>query len=121
MKKWIPFLSGLTLALCACHPDSDTLVGTWTVDKVNVQFDERRSTPELVKQIGDMERQNHIVISPDSTLCFKGYDTELQGRLTLDADNTLYCDGTAFGQWKEGEIVTRTPSPLGEIVIRYKK
>ena len=121
MKKAIlPYL-GLAALLCACTQKTDSIVGTWTVDKVNVQFDERRSTPELVKQIGEMEKQNTIVIGPDSLLTFNNLEGETQGRMTLSKDGTMTCDGTVFGLWKEGCIVTRTDSPLGEILVTYRK
>lgn len=121
MKKWILCLLGTILALHACHNDSPSLIGTWTVDKVNVQFDESRNTPELVKQIGEMEKQNIILISPDSLLTFKGLEDETKGKLSLSKDGTLTCNGTFFGLWKEESIVTRTNSPLGEIVVTYRK
>lgn len=121
MKKHILLILSLVFLLCACNDTSNSLIGDWKADKVNVQFDENQSTPELVKQIGEMERQNRFTISNDSILDFKGLDTEWQSRLTLSGNGDLWCNGQVFGHWKEGEIVTRTPSPLGEIVIVYKK
>ncbi|MBR4468405.1 MAG: hypothetical protein IKS53_03120 [Bacteroidales bacterium] len=121
MKTEFLLLIGISLILCACHHKVDPLFGTWTVDKVNVQFDEQHSTPELVKQIGEMERQNVISITADSTLTLKGMDDLVQGRLSLKSDGTLLLDGVAFGQWKDETLITQTTSPLGEVVVRYKK
>ena len=122
MKKSLIFLAGLAVAFAACHRNpTDSLIGTWTVDKVNVQFDERHSTPELVKQMGEMERQNVITISKDSILTFKGLDEYYQGRVSLQNERTLLFEGAVFGQWKEGQIVTRTDSPIGEVVVKYRK
>lgn len=121
MKKCYFLFIALGLMLAACQPNTDSLIGTWTVDKVNVQFDEQRSTPELVKQIGEMEKQNVITISKDSTLTFKGLEETMDGRISLKGDGTLLIDGATFGTWKNGEIVTRTNSPLGEVVVTYKK
>ncbi len=121
MKSKFLLFIGLTFALCACHHKADPLFGTWTVDKVNVQFDEQHSTPELVKQIGEMERQNVISIAADSILTFKGMDDSLQGRLSLKNDGTLLLDNADFGQWKDGQIITRTGSPVGEITVSYRK
>lgn len=120
MKKRYFLLLSLAGMLYACTPKADPLFGTWTVSKVNVQFDEQRITPELVKQVGEMEKQNVITISNDSTLIFKGLDEEWQERISL-LNDTLLFNGKAFGIWKNGEIVTRTDSPLGEIVVTYKK
>ena len=121
MKHRFLFLLCLAAMLSACQPKGDTLIGTWIVDKVNVQFDEQRSTPELVKQIGEMERQNMLTISSDSTLIFKGLEESSKGRLSLKGDGTMLLDDAVFGQWKEGRIVTRTGSPLGDIVVTYRK
>lgn len=121
MKKGIILLIGFTLAISACTPKADPLFGTWTVSKVNVQFDEQRTTPELVKQVGEMEKKNVITISNDSILTFKGLDEEWQDRISLQNDGTMLRDGIVFGTWKNGEIVTRSGSPLGEIIVVYKK
>jgi hypothetical protein len=54
-------------------------------------------------------------------LNFKGLEESSQGRLGLKGDGTLLLDDAVFGQWKEGRIVTRTGSPLGDIVVTYRK
>ena len=120
MKNRYFLLLALAALVCACHPKADPLIGTWTVSKVNVQFDEQRSTPELVKQVGEMEKQNIITIDSDSTLTFKGLDEKWQSRISLKND-TLLRNGKTFGIWKDGAIVTRNGSPLGEIIVVYKK
>ena len=122
MKKSLIFLAGLAIAFVACHrKPADSLIGTWTVEKVNVQFDERRSTPELVKQMGEMERQNVITISKDSVLTFKGLDSDWQGSVSLKNGHKLYCDDREIGTWNEGQIVTSSDSPIGEVVVTYRK
>ena len=121
MKKHILVLFSLILLLMACTQKPDTLIGDWVADKVNVQFDENHATPELVKQIGEMEKQNTLNISSDSLLIFKGLDETWEGRITLMEGDKLYCNGKLFGQWINGEIITHTNSPLGEIIVRYKK
>lgn len=122
MKKSLIFLAGLAIACVACHrKPADSLIGTWIVEKVNVQFDERRSTPELVKQMGEMERQNVITISKDSVLTFKGLDSEWQSSVSLKGGHKLYCDNHEIGTWSEGQIVTSSDSPIGEVVVTYRK
>ena len=111
----------LAVLFAACTSKPDTLIGDWAADKVTVQFDENHATPELVKQVGEMEKQNRISISSDSTLVFKSLDGEMQGRMTVDQHKVIYCNGQKFGIWKEGKVVTETPSPLGIIVITYRK
>lgn len=121
MKRSILFLTGLACTLCACHPEQGTLIGTWTVDKVHVQFDESRSTPELVKQTGEMEKRNTFSISADSVLVFKGIDEQWEERVNLVNDSVLRCSGRDFGIWSGERIVTRTDTPLGEVLVVYRK
>ena len=121
MKNRIIFILGFAFMLSSCTTKTDSLMGHWTVDKVNVQFDETHSTPELVKQIGEMEKQNTLHITADSVLVFKSLDNEIQGRIKADANGNLFLDGTLFGRWKSGQIITTTTSPLGEVVVTYRK
>ena len=121
MKCRILFLLGVMALMGSCRHDADPLFGTWTVDKVNVQFDEQHSTPALVKHLGEMERQNTLSISADSTLVFKGLEETRKGRLSLRSDGTMLVDGTPFGTWSGGRIVTRVGSPAGEVVVTYRK
>ena len=119
-KHLIPFFA-IGLMLGACKPMPNSLIGTWRVDKVNVRFDENRATPELVKQIGEMERGNALSISADSILVFKGTDETLKGKLSLTGDSIMLVDGKVFGVWEKDRIITKTTSPLGEVVIYYNK
>jgi hypothetical protein len=121
MKKQILFLLGLVFSLCACHQKTDSLIGEWEADKVNVQFDERRSTPEMVKQIGKSEKNNYFIIDKDSVLVFNSLEMEMIGRVTTDKQGNLFLEDAPFGQWKNGQIVTKTTSPWGEIVVTYRK
>jgi hypothetical protein len=121
MKNRYFLLLALGAMLSACHPKADPFFGTWTVSKVNVQFDEQRNTPEQVKQVGEMEKQNIITISHDSILTFKGLDEEWQGHISLQKDGTMLREGNVFGTWKNGEIITCSGSPLGEIIVTYRK
>lgn len=88
---------------------------------MNVHFDESRSTPEMVKQVGEMEKSNYFIIDKDSVLVFNSAEMEWIGRVTTDKQGNLYFEDAPFGQWKDGEIVTTTTSPLGDIVVVYKK
>lgn len=121
MKKRILFLLGIALLLGACHQKTDSLIGTWEVDKVNVHFDESRSTPEMVKQVGEGEKYNYFIIDKDSVLVFNSVEMEWIGRVTIDKQGNLFLEGAPFGQWKNSEIVTTTTSPLGDIIVVYKK
>ncbi len=108
-----------TLLLDGCK-HHDTLFGTWITDNINVEFDESKSTPELVKQFGEMENGNRIVLSQDSTMQFQSSEEKLSGRFSLSND-TLFCNGQVFGLLKNDRILTTKKTILGVITISYKK
>ena len=60
----------MLLLLTSCHRNNDPLIGRWTVEKVNVAFDENLASPEMVKQLGEVEKGNVIEIGNDSTMMF---------------------------------------------------
>ena len=121
MKTRFFFLPLLVMLLNSCASNPDSIIGTWQVCKVNVAFDESRSTPEIVRQIGEMERQNALVITPDSILTFNSPYESRQGRFRVSDDGALLLDGLVFGHVKGSRIVTKSKSPLGEIVVTYEK
>src|SRR5574344_2318011 len=73
MRFHVIFLVAALLSLEACH-DANTVFGTWRADKVNVEFDEDKTTPDMIQQVGEMEKNNVIVIAEDSTMTFYSED-----------------------------------------------
>ena len=121
MKKGFLFTLCFVFFLCSCNNDTTSLIGSWIVDKVNVAFDEHKNTPEMVKQIGEMEKKNILLITADSLLTITSNGTTTTGHIRLSKNGTLFCNGTYFGQWEKGEIVTSVDTPIGEVVVIYKK
>lgn len=107
------------LILSSCRRNDDTLVGRWTVEKVNVEFREDLATPEMVRQYGMLEQDNVIEISRDSVLTLVSGGDTLRGKCSLQG-GSLYCDGSLFGQVKDGVLITETPSPIGTVKVVYK-
>ena len=110
----------LFLFLSSCHRTSDPLVGRWTVEKVNVEFDESKATPEMVRQYGELEKGNVIEINKDSTLIFISNGDTLRGVCSLKGAQ-IYLHGKPFGSLEEGKLKTESNSPVGKIVITYQQ
>ena len=108
----------LLLAFCSCHRVNDPLIGRWTVEKVNVEFDEHIATPEMVTQFGELEKGNVIEISKDFTLMFLSDGDTLRMKCEL-AGNRLMCDGNLFGIYENGTIRTELSTPLGKVTVCY--
>ena len=108
------------LSLGACVGRQDPFFGRWTVEKVNVDFNEQIVTPEMVRQYGELEKENVIEISQDSVLVFVTDGDTLQGRCSLNGTQ-LRVDGKPFGRYENGQIETETATPLGKITVKYRK
>ena len=110
----------LLLLLASCTPKDDPFFGRWTVDKVQVDFDVDWATPEMVRQYGSMEKNNVIMISPDSVLTLVMDGDTMQGRCSLRGSQIL-CDGEPWGVFEEGIIKTETFTPMGYLKTSYVK
>ena len=108
------------LLLSSCHRNNDPLIGRWTVEKVNVAFDENLASPEMVRQLGEMEKGNVIEITKDSVMTFVTEGDTLRGRCSFQGTR-LFCDGKLFGQIEAGTLMTETQTPMGKIVVVYRK
>ena len=108
------------LLLASCYRTDDPLIGRWTVEKVNVEFNENIATPEMVRQYGEMEKGNIIEIGKDSILTFVSEGDTLKAQCSLKGQQ-LYCDGVVFGILKDGKLVTESNSPIGTIVVTYQQ
>ena len=108
------------LLLASCHRTSDPLIGRWTVEKVNVEFNESIATPEMVRQYGELEKGNVIEISQDSMLTLISDGDTLKGKCQLKGSQ-LYCDEQLFGSLEGGKMITKNKTPIGTIEVVYAK
>ena len=115
----------MLLLLSSCHRHSDPLIGRWTVEKVNVDFNENKATPEMVRQYGDMEKGNVIEISRDSMLTLVSGGDTLRGKCLLKGAQA-YCDGDVLFsgdnyvvRYEKGSLQTESITPLGRLVVTY--
>lgn len=109
----------LLFVATSCHHE-DPFIGRWTVEKVNVDFNEQIATPEMVRQYGELEKGNIIEISKDSLLLFVVDGDTFQGKCSLKG-NQIFLDGKTFGYFENGCIETETKTPLGKVKVTYYK
>lgn len=110
----------LSFVVTSCHRTNDSLIGHWTVEKVNVEFNEQIATPEMVRQYGEMEKNNVIEICKDSVLTFISEGDTLRGKCSLSGAQ-LFFEGKVFGRFENGFIETEAVTPIGVIKVLYKK
>lgn len=115
---WLALLA--LIFLVACTGKNDFLIGHWTAEKVNVDFDENIATPEMVRMFGEIDKQNTIEIAKDSLLTFISDGDTLRGQASL-VEQELFLDGKPFATFHDGKLVTENVTPLGKVTVRYSK
>lgn len=120
MKKTILIASAILLSCLGCQRNNDTLTGTWEAEKVEVEFDEQLSTPEIVKQTGIIEKENELLVAADSTLTFISHGDTIKGSFSVRGTQILF-SGEAFGNLSENRIITNESTPFGKIRVTYRK
>lgn len=110
----------LVLSMASCQRAHDPFFGRWTVERVNVAFDEGISTPEMVRQYGELEKGNILEIGRDSVLVFVSDGDTLRGSCSLRG-TLLLCNGKPFGVYDHARIETETVTSIGKIKVTYSK
>ena len=116
--KWLMLL--LVAACFSCTGKQDPFFGRWTVEKVNVEFNEDLATPEMVRQYGELEKGNVIEISKDSVLTLISDGDTLRGVCSLKGTQ-VFLDGKPFGRYENETLQTESQTPLGGIRVSYQK
>lgn len=105
------------------------LIGTWKVADVRTDFDESKVTPEMLRQVVDMQKQTYFRILNDSTMVIVSNSSTYEARWTIDEESntiTYFFEGNAtkgneLGKYEENKIVNDTKSALGLMTIYYEK
>lgn len=132
--KQLMKLTGLMFALaiiitsCGGTPESK-LIGTWKAKKVETDFDEQYTTPEMLRQVVEMQKETYFRIIDDSTLIIISPGNTHETKWKLDPEDqsiTYFFDGSPnylnkLGTFSSDKIVSESKTPLGVITIYYEK
>ena len=107
---------------CNSTPESK-LIGTWKAQKIETDFDEQYTTPEMLRQVAEMQKETFFKIIDDSTLIIISPGNTHETSWTLDSsDQTIsyIFEGNStylnkLGTVIEGKIVSESKTPLGKI------
>ncbi len=123
-------LAGALLVLSSCGGSEESkLIGTWKVKKVETNFDENYTTPEMIRQVVEMEKETYFKILDDTTLIIISPGNTHKTSWTLDKDNStiaFFFSGKPgisnnLGRLDGSAIISETTTPLGKITIHYEK
>lgn len=124
------FLIGTILFFSACKSSSEKkMVGTWTVKTVEVDFDEMKSTPEMVNQVIEKENRMKLQFVNDSILLINDDNASHRTIWSLNPNGGIFYrfeDSPQFNllgtyNTEENSITTNSSTPLGTISVMYKK
>ncbi len=125
-------LVGLAIALvwlASCSSPESKLIGTWKVNDVETNFDEQSVSPEMLKQVIDMQKQTYFRILNDSTMAIISNDNTHEATWILNTDDntiTFFFEGmettpNKLGKYTDSKIISETNTPLGKMIIYYGK
>lgn len=120
MKKILFVVMLALLSVMSSCRDSDAIVGTWRVANVNIDFDEYKYTPDMVRQIGLEEKANTIILKADSTMLYVSGNDTLSGRFSL-RNQDLYFNNEHFAVLRNDTLTETKRTVLGDVVIKYTK
>ena len=121
-------VTSIFFSSCGGSPESE-LVGTWKATKVETDFDENRTTPEMIRQVVEMQKETYFKIINDSTLIIvsPGNTHETSWKLDKESNTIAFffegSPGTSvdLGTVQGDLIVSETTTALGKITIHYEK
>jgi len=113
---------------CGSGPEKK-LVGTWKVTDVQTDFDETKVTPEMLKQVVEMQKQTYFRILNDTTLVIISNNNTHEAKWAFDDKTqtiTYFFKGmgtkaNTLGTFSDGNIINETKTALGKMTITYGK
>jgi hypothetical protein len=128
-KIWIVVTGVALVWLASCSSPESKLIGTWKVSDVETNFDEQSVSPEMLKQVIDMQKQTYFRIINDSTMAIITNDNTHEAKWILNPDdNTIsfFFKGmettpNKLGKFSDSKIISETSTPLGKMIIYYGK
>ena len=122
LRKCFKILGIFILFSCS---RSSSIIGTWTVDKVSFEFNERKSTPEMIRQLGEIEKHNTLIFKNDSIvhITMAAIDADYLYQISNDGTITLEPANHPISSisLNQNVIQTETETVIGKMRITYKK
>jgi len=122
------FTASLFFSACNSTPESK-IIGTWKAQKVETDFDAKKTTPEMISQVVDMQKQMYFRMINDSVMTIVSKNDTHEAKWKFDKETgyvSYYFNGmqgipSILGIFEDGKIVSESKTPLGKITIYYEK
>jgi hypothetical protein len=125
----ILLISGLVAIVSCSTKKGPDLTGIWKVADVKVEFDEQSSTPEMLRQVAEREKQTILEIQNDSVMSIIAGNTTYKAFWVLDQESGIInyrfedmgARMTELGKLIDGTIVAESETAMGKIIVTYQK
>ena len=124
----LAFVAIMTIIISSCGSKSSKLKGTWKVAKVETKFDEKTMTPEMIKQVEEIQKETYFRILDDSSMVIISGNTPHDAHWQIDENNVIsysFKNSTSapnkLGVYKDGLIKSESKTALGTITTYYEK
>ena len=120
-------LLGVVL-FASCSSTENKLVGTWKVEDVKTDFNESNTTPQMLQQIVEIQKQTHFKIRTDSVMVIISNNNTYEAVWSFDKSSQIvnyhFKDDTTvykLGDYVDPYIISESTTPLGVITTTYSK
>ncbi|NOX86215.1 MAG: hypothetical protein GXO86_09670 [Chlorobi bacterium] len=105
------------------------LTGTWKVTDVQTNFDETKVTPEMLRQVVDMQKKTYFRILNDTTMIIisNNLTHEARWHFNKETSEIIYSFtgmrnmSNTLGKYEGNSIINKSTTPLGVIITTYEK
>ncbi len=120
------FLS--VILFVACSSTENKLTGVWKVQDVKTDFNENTSTPQMLQQIVEIQKQTHFKIKNDSLMVIISNNKTYEAVWSYDKNTSVInyhfkgdSQSHKLGTFVSPNIVSESKTQLGTITTIYAK
>lgn len=114
--------------ICSCSRTDNRLIGTWSVDNISFNFDEKKNTPAMIQQFGEQERQSTLSFKNDSIVDITlgkmngdyRYTIDKNGIITVESNDKSLSDNV-LGILSDEVIKSIVKTDIGEMTVTFVK
>lgn len=119
---------GLIMLTSCQHYANEKLIGTWSLSKIDYEFDETKHTPKMIRQIAEAEAMIKYQFVDDNQVKIITNGQEANFFYSIDCDDIIYIGTTAemerpikLGVYADKTIRIKSDTMIGDIDVVFKR
>ncbi len=112
----------------SCSSTENKLTGVWKVQDVKTDFNENQTSPQMLQQIVEIQKQTHFKIKNDSLMVIISNNKTYEAVWSFDKSTQVISyhfkgdtDIHKLGTFVDANIVSESKTQLGTITTVYAK